>query len=93
MSAAVGGVSSTTKESVSYTPPHLEEDSDAPNNSDDAIDETETEDDDDSRLESDRELDLGPQFTLKEQLEKDKACFLFFLPFHCIAFQLLFFIY
>ncbi|KAL2332642.1 hypothetical protein Fmac_013855 [Flemingia macrophylla] len=38
----------------------------------DVAEETEPEEDDDSKLESDRELDLGPQVTLKEQLEKDK---------------------
>ncbi|TKY47786.1 Rho GDP-dissociation inhibitor 1 [Spatholobus suberectus] len=38
----------------------------------DVAEETEPEADDDSKLESDRELDLGPQVTLKEQLEKDK---------------------
>ncbi|CAJ1850789.1 unnamed protein product [Sphenostylis stenocarpa] len=38
----------------------------------DVAEETEPEEDDDSRLESDRELDIGPQITLKEQLEKDK---------------------
>lgn len=47
-------------------PPH----SDGANS--DVAEETEPEEDDDSKLESDRELDLGPQFTLKEQLEKDK---------------------
>ncbi|KAJ7957297.1 rho GDP-dissociation inhibitor 1-like [Quillaja saponaria] len=39
---------------------------------DDNDDQHEPEEDDDSRLESDKELDLGPQFSLKEQLEKDK---------------------
>ncbi|KAK7311426.1 hypothetical protein RJT34_09561 [Clitoria ternatea] len=78
-------VSSTTKDVVSFNS-HLEEelktkgtdnkaggepDSDAAH-SDYATEETEPEEDDDSKLESDRELDLGPQFTLKEQLEKDK---------------------
>ncbi|XP_020215450.1 rho GDP-dissociation inhibitor 1 [Cajanus cajan] len=38
----------------------------------DVAEETEPEEDDESKLESDRELDLGPQVTLKEQLEKDK---------------------
>ncbi|KAK7387593.1 hypothetical protein VNO78_28505 [Psophocarpus tetragonolobus] len=38
----------------------------------DVAEETEPEEDDDSKLESDKELDLGPQITLKEQLEKDK---------------------
>lgn len=74
MSATVGAVSSTTKD-VSFNP-HLEEEelkNQLPYNSDDA-EETEPEEYDDSnRLESDRELDLGPQFSLKEQLEKDKV--------------------
>jgi len=39
----------------------------------DVAEETEPEEDDDSKLESDRELDIGPQITLKEQLEKDKV--------------------
>ncbi|XP_061338728.1 rho GDP-dissociation inhibitor 1-like [Gastrolobium bilobum] len=71
MSAAVRAVSSTTKD-VSFNP-HLEEElknSDGANTDD--AEETEPEDDDDSKLESDRELDLGPQFSLKEQLEKDR---------------------
>lgn len=34
-----------------------------------------TEDEDE---EEDRKIELGPQFTLKEQLEKDKVVFLFF---------------
>ncbi|KAG4920013.1 hypothetical protein JHK84_048858 [Glycine max] len=38
----------------------------------DVAEETEPEEDDDSKLESNKDLDLGPQFTLKEQLEKDK---------------------
>lgn len=38
---------------------------------DDGVDAEEEEDDDD-KLKSDKELDLGPQFSLKEQLEKDK---------------------
>ncbi|KAH1226918.1 Rho GDP-dissociation inhibitor 1 [Glycine max] len=41
----------------------------------DVAEETEPEEDDDSKLESNKELDLGPQFTLKEQLEKDKPPF------------------
>ncbi|KAF8402197.1 hypothetical protein HHK36_013149 [Tetracentron sinense] len=32
----------------------------------------EPEEDDDAKLKAEKELDLGPQFTLKEQLEKDK---------------------
>ena len=47
----------------------------------DVAEETEPEEDDDSKLESNKELDLGPQFTLKEQLEKDKVRFSFFLLF------------
>nr|KJB27879.1 hypothetical protein B456_005G021000 [Gossypium raimondii] len=34
--------------------------------------EEEDDDDDDAKLKSEKELDLGPQFSLKEQLEKDK---------------------
>ena len=33
----------------------------------------EHEEEDDAKLKSDKELDLGPQFSLKEQLEKDKV--------------------
>ncbi|RDY11845.1 Rho GDP-dissociation inhibitor 1 [Mucuna pruriens] len=75
----------STAVTVSSTTPHLEEElkNKATDNNvgvkpdqlpySDAAEETEPEeDDDDSKLESDRELDLGPQFTLKEQLEKDK---------------------
>lgn len=51
-------------------------------NSDDAEETEPEEDDDDSRLESDRELDLGPQFSLKEQLEKDKVRFFFQMFLH-----------
>lgn len=66
MSSTVGAVSSTTND-VPYNS-HLEEqEDDAPNSISDDAEETEPEDDDD-----DKELDLGPQFTLKEQLEKDK---------------------
>ena len=43
----------------------------------DVAEETEPEEDDDSKLESNKDLDLGPQFTLKEQLEKDKVRFSF----------------
>lgn len=31
------------------------------------------EEEDDAKLKSNKELDLGPQFSLKEQLEKDKV--------------------
>lgn len=71
MSSTVGAVSSTTND-VPYNS-HLEEqEDDAPNSISDDAEETEPEDDDD-----DKELDLGPQFTLKEQLEKDKVCIIF----------------
>ncbi|KAG4156760.1 hypothetical protein ERO13_D02G017100v2 [Gossypium hirsutum] len=39
---------------------------------DDQHEEEEEYDDDDAKLKSEKELDLGPQFSLKEQLEKDK---------------------
>ncbi|MBA0764612.1 hypothetical protein Gotri_013943, partial [Gossypium trilobum] len=39
---------------------------------DDQHDEEEEDDDDDAKLKSEKELDLGPQVSLKEQLEKDK---------------------
>ncbi|KAK7306395.1 hypothetical protein VNO77_44334 [Canavalia gladiata] len=77
MSAAVGTVSSTPSgleedlKNKGTEEPHQLPYSDAAN-SDDTAEETEPEEDVDSKLESDRELDLGPQFTLKEQLEKDK---------------------
>ncbi|KAJ7979132.1 rho GDP-dissociation inhibitor 1-like [Quillaja saponaria] len=83
MSATIGAVSAT--KDVTFNP-QLEEE--LKNKSKDKVgvngepnklsnignndDEHEPEEDDDSRLESDRELDLGPQFSLKEQLEKDK---------------------
>lgn len=41
---------------------------------------TEDEDDDEER-----KIELGPQCTLKEQLEKDKVVFAFFLFFHSFA--------
>ena len=90
MSAAVGAVSSSTKE-VSFNT-HLEEElknkgvnSDGANT--DHTEETETEDDDDSKLETDRELDLGPQFSLKEQLEKDKVRFFSMCLFQALVFK------
>ncbi|XP_027334910.1 rho GDP-dissociation inhibitor 1-like isoform X2 [Abrus precatorius] len=81
MSGAVGTISSTNshleeelknKETNNKVggEPHKLPHSDGVN-SDDA-EETEPEEDDDSKLECERELDLGPQFTLKEQLEKDQ---------------------
>jgi len=70
MSAAVGAVSSTTND-VPYNTRLEEQEDDAPNSISDDAEETEPEDDDD------KELDLGPQFTLKEQLEKDKVCIFF----------------
>lgn len=39
------------------------------------------EDDEVAALKSEKELVLGPQFSLKEQLEKDKVCVNFFLFF------------
>lgn len=33
------------------------------------------EEDEDDKLKPEREMDLGPQFSLKEQLEKDKVVF------------------
>lgn len=70
MSSTVGAVSSTTNDAPYNS--HLEEqEDDAPNSISDDAEETEPEDDDD------KELDLGPQFTLKEQLEKDKVCIIF----------------
>lgn len=41
---------------------------------------TEDEDDDEER-----KIELGPQCTLKEQLEKDKVVFVFFLFFYLFA--------
>ncbi|KAK7247021.1 hypothetical protein RIF29_41897 [Crotalaria pallida] len=76
MSAAVGAVSAT--KDVNFNA-HLEEDLknkgtnnkvDGANYDDDAAEETEPEEE--SKLESDKELNLGPQVSLKEQLEKDK---------------------
>ncbi|OIW18030.1 hypothetical protein TanjilG_07614 [Lupinus angustifolius] len=46
--------------------------SDGANYDEEAAEETEPEEDEECKLESDKELDLGPQFSLKEQLEKDK---------------------
>ncbi|KAE8702972.1 Rho GDP-dissociation inhibitor 1 [Hibiscus syriacus] len=45
------------------------DDDEANNNGDD---EHNDDDDDDDRMKSEKELDIGPQFSLKEQLEKDK---------------------
>ncbi|XVF84502.1 hypothetical protein PTKIN_Ptkin17bG0041900 [Pterospermum kingtungense] len=39
---------------------------------DDHSESTEHDEEDDAKLKSEKELDLGPQFSLKEQLEKDK---------------------
>lgn len=76
MSAAVGAVSAT--KDVTFNP-HMEEELN--NNEAHRENETETEteteaeeEEDESKFESDRELlDLGPQVSLKEQLEKDKV--------------------
>jgi len=79
MSAAVGAVS-TTKD-VSFNA-HLEEEhknkgtNKVDVNYDDA---EEIVADEDEEEEPKLELDLGPQFSLKEQLEKDKVSFFFFL--------------
>lgn len=43
--------------------------------------ESEHDEEDDAKLISEKALDLGPQFSLKEQLEKDKVCMISF-PFH-----------
>ncbi|KAH1096114.1 hypothetical protein J1N35_013035 [Gossypium stocksii] len=55
----------------------IDNDEEAINNGDephdDQHDEEEEEEDDDAKLKSEKELDLGPQFSLKEQLEKDKV--------------------
>ena len=48
---------------------------------DDHNDDDEHDEEDDVKLKSEKELDLGPQFSLKEQLEKDKVFFHFSAQF------------
>ena len=103
MSAVVGAVSITKDVTFNV---HLEEelkhkgidkkggepDDDA--QSHDAEESEADEDIDDSKLESDKKLDLGPQVSLKEQLEKDKVSsiylFIYFCFFAFLNFLLLF---
>ncbi|KAE8730835.1 Rho GDP-dissociation inhibitor 1 [Hibiscus syriacus] len=74
MSSAVVGTFSASKqigfkEKDEKNKKLVDDDVEANNNGDD---EHNDDDDDDSKVKSDKELDLGPQFSLKEQLEKDK---------------------
>lgn len=85
MSLAVGVVSSSNCKSMGF------DDKDAPESGDErgsnlsrhvsegSIAVTEEEDD-----EVDRRIDLGPQCTLKEQLEKDKVLFYSFILIACV---------
>lgn len=97
MSAAVGAVSSTKDVAFSA---HLEEDhknkqvvgeldqlpySDCAKYDDAEETDQLEEEEEDSKL----ELDLGPQFSLKEQLEKDKVSFFFKYFFFIFYLQLL----
>ena len=97
MSAAVGAAISATKDvtfnpqmeeaelmnnknnKVGGEPSRLPNSDDGHENDHEVDDEPEEEED--AKLKSNKELDLGPQFSLKEQLEKDKVymIFLFFL--------------
>ena len=42
-----------------------------------------TEDEDENESDVEGKIELGPQFTIKEQLEKDKVCFFKLLGFKC----------
>ncbi|XP_022761019.1 rho GDP-dissociation inhibitor 1-like [Durio zibethinus] len=87
MSAAVGTFSASKEIGFNKNETKNEElrdnkdkkfvDDEAENNNDhhedgDHHNESEHDEEDDAKLKSDKELDLGPQFSLKEQLEKDK---------------------
>ena len=100
MSAAVGAAISATKDvtfnpqmeeeelmnnknnKVGGEPSRLPNSDDGHENDHEVDDEPEEEED--AKLKSNKELDLGPQFSLKEQLEKDKVymIFPFFSFFH-----------
>ena len=87
MSAAVGTFSASKETGFNKTETKKEELGDnknkkfvdeAENNDhheedDDDHNESEHDEDDDAKLKSEKKLDLGPQFSLKEQLEKDKV--------------------
>jgi len=78
MSAAVGAVS-TTKD-VSFNA-HLEEEHKSKGTNKVGVNYDDAEEivpDEEEEEEPKLELDLGPQFSLKEQLEKDKVSFFFF---------------
>lgn len=88
-SAAVGAISSTRDVTLN---PQMEEEElknnknnevegetgQLPHGDDDQGDD-ELEEEDDAELKFGKEFDLGPQFSLKEQLEKDKVRFFFIL--------------
>ena len=97
MSAAVGAAISATKDvtfnpqmeeeelmnnknnKVGGEPSRLPNSDDGHENDHEVDDEPEEEDD--AKLKSNKELDLGPQFSLKEQLEKDKVYMIFLFSF------------
>jgi Rho GDP-dissociation inhibitor len=78
MFSAVGAMSNKTKD-VSFNNVHLEEEhknkgtNKVSDENYDDVEQIELDEDEEPKL----ELDLGPQFSLKEQLEKDKVRFFF----------------
>ena len=106
MSAAVGAAISATKDvtfnpqmqeeelrtnknnKVGGEPSRLPHSDDGHGN--DHEDDDEPEEEDDAKLKSNKELDLGPQFSLKEQLEKDKVYMIFLFSFLSLVFVFFF---